>query len=85
MHFMYYCNFSLFFLTYILQDTSLNVAVKNGHTDIVRLLIENGADVNKGGGVGYKHKLHKYLETIVVFKKGLNLLRSANIANSLIF
>ena len=51
MHFMYYCTFSLFFLTYILKNTSLNVAVKNGHTDIVRLLIENGADGNKGGGV----------------------------------
>ena len=40
------------FLFYILKDTPLTEAARNGHTDIVRLLIENGADVNKGGGVG---------------------------------
>ena len=39
--------FSLFFL-YILKDTPLFEAASNGYTDIVRLLIENGADVNKG-------------------------------------
>ena len=35
------------FLFYILKDTPLSEAAKTGHTDIVRLLIENGADVNK--------------------------------------
>ena len=35
-------------LFYILKDTPLCEAAKNGHTDIVRLLIENGADVKKG-------------------------------------
>ena len=48
MRFIYYYTFSLFFLFYILKDTPLSEAVRNGHTDIVRLLIENGADVNKG-------------------------------------
>ena len=40
------------FLFHILKDTPLTEAARNGHSDIVRLLIENGADVNKGGGVG---------------------------------
>lgn len=35
------------FLSYILKDTPLTAAAKNGHIDIVRLLIENKADVNK--------------------------------------
>ena len=47
--FMYYCTFLLFFLFNILKGLPLTEAVKNGHTNIVRLLIENGADVNKGG------------------------------------
>ena len=34
-----------------LKDTPLSGAVRNGHTNIVRLPIENGADVNKGGWV----------------------------------
>ena len=40
--------FLIVFLFYILKDTPLVKAARNGHTDIVRLLIENGADVNKG-------------------------------------
>ena len=40
--------FLIVFLFYILKDTPLIEAARNGHTDIVRLLIENGADVNKG-------------------------------------
>ena len=44
--------FFIGFLFYILKDTPLIEAARNGHTDIVRLLIENGADVNKGGRVG---------------------------------
>ena len=43
--------FFIVFPFYILQDTPLSGAARNGHTDIVRLLIENGADVNKGGQV----------------------------------
>ena len=35
-------------LFYILKETPLSVATSAGHTDIVRLLIEKGADVNKG-------------------------------------
>ena len=46
------CAFFIGFLFYILKDTPLTKAARNGHTDIVRLLIENGADVNKGGRVG---------------------------------
>ena len=38
-----------FFLSNILKDTPLTEAAMNGHVFIVRLLIENGADVNKGG------------------------------------
>ena len=43
---------------YILKDTPLSEAARNGHTNIVRLLIENGADVNKGGWVRWKDKLY---------------------------
>ena len=42
---------SHFVLFYILKDISLLEAVRNGHTKIVRLLIENGADVNEEGEV----------------------------------
>ena len=44
------------FLFYILKDTPLTEAARKGHTDIVRLLIENGADVNKRGWVCWNHK-----------------------------
>ena len=40
--------FFIVFLFYNLKDTPLSEAARNGHTDIVKLLIENGADVNKG-------------------------------------
>ena len=40
----------------MLGQTPLTGAVKNGHTDIARLLIENGADVNEGIWVRWKHK-----------------------------
>ena len=39
-----------------MKDTPLTEAARNGHTDIVRLLIENKADVNKKGAVCKKHK-----------------------------
>ena len=39
----------MFFLFNILKGLPLTEAVKNGQPNIVRLLIENGADVNKGG------------------------------------
>ena len=42
---LFYC----VFLFNILKGLPLTEAVKNGQTNIVRLLIENGADVNKGG------------------------------------
>ena len=35
-------------LFYILKHTPLSKAASGGHADIVRLLIEKGADVNKG-------------------------------------
>ena len=41
--------FFIAFLFYILKNTPLCGAARNGHTDIVSLLIENGADVNKAG------------------------------------
>ena len=43
--------FLIVFLFFISKDTPLCEAARNGHTDIVRLLIESGADVNKGEGV----------------------------------
>ena len=43
--------FLIVFLFYILKDTSLFTAARNGQTNIVRLLKENGTDVNKGEGV----------------------------------
>ena len=43
--------FLIGFLFYIVKLTPLFEAARNGHTDIVRLLIENGADVNKEGWV----------------------------------
>ena len=36
------------FFSNILKNSPLTEAVRNGHTNIVRLLIENGADVNTG-------------------------------------
>ena len=42
---------------YVLKGIPLSGAAKNGHTDIVRLLIENGTDVNKGW-VRQKDKLY---------------------------
>ena len=43
--------FLIFFSFRYLKATPLNEAVINDHADIVGLLIENGADVNKGRGV----------------------------------
>ena len=40
--------FLIGFLFYIVKLTPLFEAARNGQTDIVRLLIENGADVNEG-------------------------------------
>ena len=57
MRFIYYYTFLLFFLFYILKHTPLCAPARNGNTNIVRLLIENGADVNKGGWVRWKDKL----------------------------
>ena len=40
-----------------LKDTPLSGAVRNSHTNIVRLLLENGADVNEGRG-GYVRRIN---------------------------
>ena len=64
MRFTYYYTFSLVFLFYILKDTPLSQAARNGHNDIVRLLIENGADVNKGESVREKDKLYMFQSTL---------------------
>ena len=47
MWFIYYYTFSMVFLFYILKVALFSEAARNGHIDIVRLLIENGADVSK--------------------------------------
>ena len=46
---LYITVLSHFFLCNILKATLLTEAVKNGHTDIVRLHIKNGADINIEG------------------------------------
>ena len=56
--------FLIVFLFYILKDTPLFEAARNGHTYIVWLLIENGADVNKEGGVRWKHKSYMLSQSI---------------------
>ena len=43
--------FFIVFLFYKLKNTPLLEAASNDYTDIVRLLIENGADVNEEGRV----------------------------------
>ena len=50
--------FFIVFLFSVLKGTPLCEAARNGHTDIVRLLIENGADVNEEGEVRQKDKLY---------------------------
>ena len=40
------------------MSTPLTIAVRERHPDIVRLLIENGADVNNRGGVRQKCEWH---------------------------
>ena len=50
--------FLIVFLFSILKDTPLCEAARNGDTDVVRLLIENGADINEAGGVRQKDKLY---------------------------
>ena len=42
----------------ILKGAPLPEAARIGHTDIVRLLIENRADINEAGGVRQKDKLY---------------------------
>ena len=46
MRFIYYYTL-IVFLFYVLKGIPLYWAARNSQTDIVRLLIENGADVNK--------------------------------------
>ena len=69
MRFIYYYTFSFFFLLYILKDTLLCDAARNGHTDIVRLLIENGANVNEGDWVRLKDKLYTAISIYAVGSK----------------
>ena len=67
MGFVYYCTFLLcFFLSQIFGHTPLTEAVTNGHTDIAKLLIQNGADVNKEVGVCWKHKSYMLSQSISI-------------------
>ena len=50
--------FFIAFLFYTLKETPLCGTARNGHIDIVRLLIENGADVDKEGEVRKNDKLY---------------------------
>ena len=43
--------FLIVFLFQFREGTPLSEAARNGHSDIVKFLIENGVDVNKEGQV----------------------------------
>ena len=47
---------------FYLEDTSLILAAYQGHTGIVKILIENGADVNLQDNIGYFNNLWIELE-----------------------
>ena len=70
-------------------DTALSVSVKNGNTDIVELLLENGADINAQDGDGNTaliiaiyNKDDDILEKLIEFATENNIKININLANA---
>lgn len=60
-------------------DTSLSVAAKKGHYELVRLLLNNGASVDKIGSLGLNAICNACGETVADSILDLLALRGANV------
>lgn len=65
-----------------LHGTALTAAIKNGHNEILSLLIKNGADVNLGSALNTAIELEniKIIKTLIANGANVNLASALNIA-----